>query len=782
MRRGRPIKPVISIESITLALKTLDYTSSSLSETQILESLQLVDFHLQKANRPSAEDIRSWMIRKILVEYITTEVNKIRYYFGLNDVSTRHNRQDELKALDLISQQDSPELAGWSILYVRYVRPELNFSVQELAESLNITQRTLRRYQEIATYKLRDILIDAEWHIRQYQQLNYLKSLIPHHIPSLVGREAECKTVLSYLNQASKFPIHIYGEKGIGKSAFCATIAHTLIEEQSLDYLIWLRNPPSINYIINKLWDTLLPYSSDIHWREILSYQHLLLVLEDIDELAIDTQAWANLSADLQGASVILTSKNPQESAVTQYHMPLSPLNPQNSYLLANNFNTHNLSDVKIDEIIKEAFGNPQQIIQSAQGMSNINPIEYYDELFNGLSESEQIITLLATLSNTGLEVSILEIFIAYPIQESLLYKQNILVNQGQTVYLSDRYISYVKKHLEFDKSLEDKTLYLANMLLENMDNLLVSAILLDCFTCEWYSWDKAIVLQVLDAIELETISHNDVFRWRNLYLSYMGLDEDNPSTSLHYKHGIALRLLHHPDCEPYLIKLVHILGSKGYFQRQVKALYQLALLYQFKAEFKKATNIYNQVLGTFSQYATEDLLKNIDLQLARLAISRKDADSALEKLRNSDLADIEVFILFCEAKFIQAEYAFIIDTALKYINQSEISSKYSVLLRTILARSYQETGAYDNAIVHFNEALSIIEQDMSQANIGRARTNLASAYLNSIDRQNKQTLHDIEKLLIETQELQSQVSDNIGLEATTRNLDYLRTYRLKNI
>lgn len=57
MRRGRPLKPTISLESVHAALKSLDYNTLAVSDTQALENLLLVGFRLQNSARPAAEGI-----------------------------------------------------------------------------------------------------------------------------------------------------------------------------------------------------------------------------------------------------------------------------------------------------------------------------------------------------------------------------------------------------------------------------------------------------------------------------------------------------------------------------------------------------------------------------------------------------------------------------------------------------------------------------------------------------------------------------------------------------
>lgn len=187
MRRGRPLKPIISIESVNAALKSLDYATHSKPGSGALENLLLVDFRLRNSARPAAEDIRGWMLRKILVEMILSNVNKHLSYFGLPSATLNSNRVITLRQIEQGFKTESEHLKGWTLLYCRYMCPELNFSMQELAENTHTHERTLRRYQESAILHLRDNLIETEWDVRKFQQKNYQRSLIPEQVFLLLG-------------------------------------------------------------------------------------------------------------------------------------------------------------------------------------------------------------------------------------------------------------------------------------------------------------------------------------------------------------------------------------------------------------------------------------------------------------------------------------------------------------------------------------------------------------------------------------------------------------------
>ncbi len=786
MRRGRPLKPIISIESITTALKKLDYSSQGQSDNHVLQNLQLIDFYLQSANRPLAENIRTWMLNKILVDFITSALNEIRHYFDLKPISDKQSRQNEAKSLSEVSQLESPELLGWSIRYVRYVRPELGFSMQEIAELLHVNERTVRRYQGISINKLRDILIEAEWQTRKEQQVSYLKSQIPHQIIDIVGRENELVTIFSHLDQSFSSPIFITGETGIGKSAVCAKVAYTLIDEKKIDYLIWLRQPNDFGAIQTKIWNVISPHVIQKHWREILEHQKLLFIIEDVDAL-VDKPEWDDLLINLQNAYVLITSEKSSPHFPNIHNIHLKPLSRKSSHILLEQFFANRLSDIQADTIIDSTFGNPRKIIEisqrSVQEDEELGGVleNYHAEQFNSLSYSDKSIILLNTFSKDGVDKRILDNVLNTNPDRSLRYK--FLIEKGSLVYLPDSYIDYIENRLLLDTELQSLAKNLINHLLENTtQDLTTSKILLDFLDNASNSWDRSVAQNILETINVGQITIGDVYRWRNLYLRYFGLDNDEnlELSILAYKYGIALRRLHHMHSEEYLISLIESLGNKGYFALQVQVSFELALFYQHSASFEQAIEIYNHITRTLSQYASTEILSAIQLHYARIAIARQNIDSTLEALQGCNLEHLEVFILFCEAQLLKGEYDFIIGTIPNYLNNTILSHKLQTSLHTILARSYQATNLYNKAIIHFNEALSISEQYLGKGDIARARNNFASIYLITISQQSPMDLDNVEDLLLETQELQRQIKDLVGLEASTRNLRYLRAYRVK--
>ncbi len=443
MRRGRPLKPIISVESLSAALKSLDYGSPTVPDNQALENLRLIDFRLQNAARPAAEDIRGWMLRKILVEMILVELNRHRRYFDLDAASVNSSRVVALRQIQQDFETESAHLKGWSLLYCRYLRPELNFSTQELSHNTHSHERTLRRYQENTITALRDKLVEAEWDVRKFHQSAYLRSLIPETINALIGRDAEFKSILTAFQKNIRHPVAISGAYGTGKSALAASIADYLIRENTIDYLIWISQPQQISDITNRIHDTILPYSSESHWREVLEFQQLLVVIDGLEWLDTGSSEWQELIVRLQSVFIIVINRDKKIFKQAVQHIELDNLSRNDAFLLIATYVDSRADEQSFELLVDEIGGNPGHLIHAAQYLSirrtpEINGKEenYHKQHFETLSETMQVLHIFTMINAARLDKVVVQ----------LIHNETEIINfnisTAYAKYLRNRYLS----------------------------------------------------------------------------------------------------------------------------------------------------------------------------------------------------------------------------------------------------------------------------------------------------------------------------------------------------
>lgn len=415
MQLGRRPTPIITIESIELALKNLDFQHGGEDDVQPLENLILIDDYLQNVTPPSTEEIRSWALHNILVNLLTEHYIELRTSYGL--ITPEGAGYDETL---IFIQQDfqtdtSDELKGWSILFHRYVPPIFGFMMKELAEIASINVRSLRRYQESAIRRLRHLVADAEAVARTRHKKMIMKSAIgePIIIP-LVGRDREVEILISEFDRDISLPILITGSYGIGKSALAAFVTNSLIESKEIDYLIWIKTPKSVRAIENAIWDNVKPYTSKAHWRDIIQEQQLVIVVDDIQKIDTQSNAWKQLLIELQLAFVILISPEIVHDMSNVQVIHLHELTKQASLQLIGIYN----SNIDGHQIVQRVGGNPLALQKAAQIYAvsqayavDISLSELVKKQLSLLSGTEQYIWFLCATISQGVDSSLIHKF-----------------------------------------------------------------------------------------------------------------------------------------------------------------------------------------------------------------------------------------------------------------------------------------------------------------------------------------------------------------------------------
>jgi len=154
----------ITPRRVKIALDALLY-GRSIAPSDSLEQLTLVNEVLAAAALPPDAHSRAAALGILLTALMTKELVKHRRAMGIHDSLTKIARQAALEAIARDGQCANPELLGWSWLYYHYVRVELNIQPKDFCQACFVTERTLRRYQALAFWRLTQLLIKREWQI-----------------------------------------------------------------------------------------------------------------------------------------------------------------------------------------------------------------------------------------------------------------------------------------------------------------------------------------------------------------------------------------------------------------------------------------------------------------------------------------------------------------------------------------------------------------------------------------------------------------------------------------
>jgi hypothetical protein len=751
MRRGRRAKPVISIASIEAALKAFSYTSREMPEAATLESLALVDMRLSQASRPSAEALRSYTVQKLLSEFLQDGLNQQRQLFDLSPVSENASYKDAQEHLREIGAKPSPSLKAWGSIYYRYFRSDLGFTVDELATFLGYSAKQFGRYEYEGLRLLRDTLIEAEWQCRKEFSQRYLQRSIPENIVPLIGREKSIHESAWALEQNPPMPIFITGAEGIGKTALAASLAKALIDGDKLDYLLWLSRPKRLEDIYNALEDTLLPFPSRVDWRALLDQATLLLVLDDISELAMSSQDWETLSGSLSPAYFILCNREFQPILKRILPISLGELERDEAESLIASFSSN---EALLDKVpFEELGGNPhllayaaQQILAGYRPEKTLTGLNLaYDDVYASLSQSAQVSWLGAAAGVDSHDERL--------ITKGLLraYEEHYQLAASAKNYIILRY----RDDQELQKSFRDFVRR--------------NGVPLSIFANDWLNFDESTILQIL--LMNEGRSSQELRQWQRLAQPYL----EDFSAEMALLYGIVLRRLASPEAESYLKVLIAETGQIGDFISQAFARYELALLYQSQGKFEKALEDYLSIEAYLKIQTNIKLEQNIQLQRARIAIEQGNGTLALHYLTKRAKPEETDSVLEAEAYLLLGESEKSRSIAQRALPQLQDNPQLAASFQTILGRSFLMETNGAKSIDYLNAALSLSEQFNSDFDIARAKTNLAGAYLTYTP----EYMDEAEALLREAKAIQSKIGDFIGLSVSQRTLQQLQSLRL---
>lgn len=784
MRRGRPKKPTISVESIEATLKTLGHHASEVPEVVALQHLALVDLYLENPSRPPTEDIRGWALRSLLVKTITEALSEQRRFFDLPLASSREKRRTAFECIQQDSLQNSHVLLGWSILFYRYVRADLAITTQELADYVNVHQRTIRRERHDAILRLRDRLADAEWKARQMNQRRMLRANIPEKQVKLLERDSEMNLILNRLkdNQATHF--FVTGATGIGKSAFAAAVAHQLIDENALDFIIWLSKPQHVMDVKNAVHDALLPYPSEAEMNALLLEYRTLVVIDDATSLIMKHEEWLDLLRYLNHAIVLVCHREHVLFPHPIIHIPIRELSEFGIYEL---IKTYPLAETITETLQKQIWenvgGNPRSVDYALRQIANGNRIQFgalalrsiYHNLFEQLdNDFRGLWILLATLPN-GIHVGNLNFLIG---SDNRLFDYGLielLDSDGQMLQFVPSARYYIETIIASDKALAILAIEKLKAILGGKSFPLprtVSDVFLEILECSWLEIDVRAAFAVLSGLDTRILTIPQLRKWWQQITVY----DVEPSLELLLLKGIAARRLHYYD-EAFLI-LDHIIqqtGQIGEFVQQSVARYELAVLYQSRAEFDRAIHVYRELESYPVQTANQSLMVQIKRQQARIAIEKRNAEIAVRYLESYPRV-IQDEILLCEALLIRGDGEACREQAEIHLQDVQEEPLLASSLYTIIGRSYAQDGRIDEAIGYLNATLALTERFNTDFDIARAQCNLASVYL-QLDEE--QSLDYAGQLLGQAQSTQMLIVDTVGLLITERNLQHLNILRL---
>jgi tetratricopeptide (TPR) repeat protein len=786
MRRGRPRKPSISVENIEATLKTLGHSAPEVPEAVALQNLALVDLYLENPAHPQSEDLRGWAVRSLLIQFITNALSEQRRFFDLPPASIREKRRTALERIQQDSLCSSDILMGWSLLFYRYVRSELVLTVRELADFTHIHERTLRRYRQDSFLRLRDRLTEAEWEARQVNQRRVLRAGIPEKIPKLIERDSELNLVIGALEKIDTPHFIITGAAGIGKSAFAAAVANRMIQNEELDYVIWIAHPRRFADIQHTIEDTLLPYPGQADIGKLLLEYRTLVVIDDAQSLIIHSEEWLNLLKYLNHAMLIICNREHVLFPHPVTHIPMQELSQSGMYELLSTYLQIDLVDSSLQEQIWQTVaGNPRAVDYAVRQIVNGNTIQFgnaglhsiYDDLFDKIDDSQKIAWVYLTAMPPSIHHESLFLIVHSNDNLNALFNYDLIeaLDDTNLFRLAPSARQYIALRIETDKNITIDLSEHTPALIEHIassSSMSAASTLLALLSCSWLDFEIEDIVKALNACDTHLLSMPELRQWWRLLAQV----NDSASLALLLRKAVAARRLdEHEQAFSILQKIIKASGQSGDFMQQAAARYELAVLHQMRSEFDRAESIYRQLEVYLAQNTNSELAGNIYYQRARIAIENHKPQKALNYLETHQ-STLQDGILKCEAYLLMGMGKTCRDTAHPYLKRVDKQPTLAASIYTIIGRSYQQEGLLDDALDYLSAALALTERFSTDFDLARSRCNMASLYL---QQSRKHGLDEAENLLRKAQAMQKTIQDSVGLLITERNLQHLHLLRL---
>ena len=790
------ITPFISQRSVQLALDAM-VSGSQPDQPNPLENLVLVDDFLNDPAMPSMEMAATFALQRLLIDLIGQEFVAQCRIFSLDEPTGYQTHDQVLEAITEKSHLQIPELRGWMLLYYRYVRSDLNITTSDLLEIISVDVRTLRRYQTNAVKRLTKIIAYLERSARQEKQKRYLYSQLPAPINErLWGRDKLLEHVHSIIAHNATTPhVLVTGPDGIGKTSFVQSVAKSLIDEGSIDQLVWITEPNSIDFVRGHLKQALLQVSQ-ISLKEYCLLNRLLVVVDDLNLSSNYTKA-ENLFQDLNNAILLVTNRVYRFLGASFSHIVLPDLDEDDVASIVKTARMPLQShpedlNVFVSDLYKQVGGNPLAIKMAANNLTNINLhqplfIENKTDLvyrlllssYQAVGHNSQMILLMFALLPAR-PVTLLELSAFWgdwtlADQDMIdLLSCGLLTNypENDGHILADASRRFVHWLYADSSSVHDQI----SSLVETLINLPLEVLPLDVI--EYILLQEWLDITPYQRRSLAESGINNGLQ-RGNYLNWSvilaGLLANSPDSDLKLFHAICLRqLADFSRAEALFYEMIEDFGRTGDFYKQGRGMLELGILFRQQGLYEQAITLFERARAMLKPQNEPNILHETDIEIAQTLVDIDD----IESLKNiiPDLSmyssnSTKAMILLSEILLSMKEYSgarLYAERAVKRTHGSNLGRVYA-----ILGRIAAEQKDFESAQHWFDLAISLLEQEGDWYGLARVKSNLAAAFVAQ-----RQFLDDAEVLLLQAQDTQRTLNDRAGIIYTTHNFEILNTLK----
>jgi len=235
----QPLTDLLDLKYLQQACKALRY-KTSLSNSPLLNAA-MVTQQLHPTQLTLGASARHRILLDLLVDTLTQQLNKMRVANGYEPVKVNLPLPEVETELAIIGNATNRLLLGYSMLFYRYVRMELDLRVEDITLWLGQDDRFLRRCVTVTWKHLQHILVGLEMAARQQKrQLDHQFALPQQQLVSLDAQFQVVRSAVRHLTTAYPATLLLHGPAGRGKSALALQLSKTLIEEADIADVAWV--------------------------------------------------------------------------------------------------------------------------------------------------------------------------------------------------------------------------------------------------------------------------------------------------------------------------------------------------------------------------------------------------------------------------------------------------------------------------------------------------------------------------------------------------------------
>lgn len=778
-------RPTISQASVAQALNELGFAAKPIPNP--LYYLFIVDLMLTDPSLPLGDQSRAYALHTLLVNLIERELATARARIGvpMPDAAWRLDQFAWAIGQEAVAHQ--PAITAWSLLYHRYVRPELAITPEQYSEWMVAHTRTYRRYHATAVKRLTHALIDAEYRARREHHQRRLLARLPSTAGTpLYGRDEHLLTALDQLQSRTVRHMLITGAAGMGKTVFAQALIRTFIDADQVVDVIWIDQPRSVAYIRDTVAANLLDEDSHFTVREVMLRSPSMIIVCDECSQLDDLNALEALLREYDSALVVLTSSVYLALAADIVQLNLTPLDETAvQAMVVHHLGVHEMDSYGGDmaaALSDEIGGNPGAI-RAALAQLEVKPWNVIKSsvdqtLFKPAFEAQTPVAQSLWCAAAIYPQHTLHLSALHRLWDSVIdstpltqLRMALVMESGatqDTYQLIDGAARFIRGQFATDPTIrgiiEALVIQLDQRIVENPDAALdlVQHLLLE----DWIGLGEVRRIAWMRALWRIGVHRGGAGVWRLLL-------EPMHEGDLQLGYAVCLcRLGEWQSADEQFERVIGMFGMAGDFLSQAHALLERSILARSQGEYERAEVMLQRVenAGRKIRHTPEGvtLLNTLIVERAQVAADRRQYPLVLRLLETVP-PSARMRLLQSEAALEQNDA----DAAREFARQAAVGlAETDALLGTVynlVGRSHMLDSVFDLAERAFLLSITVLEQSNDRRGLARARSNLGVAYLHQGN--NDSAKHQFTR----AEQDFARLADTVGLATVRHNWILLR-------